>query len=106
MLTLRGADLVVDSAALMNKDNGDRGTTHTPRVKTAEDGAIVSIFLWDDPVKANLQGHKLLATMENDGKGFAVGIGKALGGICHRVKAISDSPVSNGHDISAVVSLF
>jgi hypothetical protein len=106
-LTLRGADIVVDAAGSIDTACGDQGLAFTPRVKTAQDGCLISMFAYGDPHKVLIKNQINLGSLANDGKGFALGVSPTDGGMSKRIKAISDEThKGNGNDIAVAISFY
>lgn len=106
-LTLRGADIVVDSAGRIDTDDGDYGDAVTPRIKTADDGCLVSVFAYGDPLAVSIKDQINLVSLANDGKGFALGISTTDGSVSKRIRASSSKAFKgSGNDVAVAVSLY
>lgn len=106
-LTLRGADVVIDAAGRIDTECGDMGDACTPRVKTAQEGCLVSMFAYGDPHRVRIKDQINLVSLANDGKGFALGISPTHGGTSKRIRASSEeSHKGNGNDIALAISFY
>lgn len=106
-MTIRGADIIVDAAGAIDTACGDHGLAYTPRVKTAEDGCLLSMFAYGDPLKVRIKNQVNLFADVNDSLGFALGVSPTDGGMSKRIKAISEeSYKGNGLDIAVAVSIY
>lgn len=106
-ITLRGPDIVVDSAGMIDSAGGHRGLAFTPRIRTAEDGCLLSFFCYGDPLAVKVKDQITLTSRKTDDKGFAVGLGRTEGGTSKRIKALSEQiHKGNGNDIAVALSLY
>lgn len=106
-ITLRGPDIVVDVAGMIDTAGGSRGLAFTPRVRTAQDGCLLSFFCYGDPLKVSVKDQLTLTSRKTQDRGLAVGISRTEGGTSRRVKAISEQiHKGNGNDIAVALSLY
>lgn len=106
-LTLRGPDIIVDTDGYLDSGCGYRGLAYTPRLKTALEGALISIFYYADPLKVKIKNQENLISEATGKQGFAVGISNALGGKSKRIKAISEESIKgSGDDIACAISIY
>lgn len=107
MLTLRGPDLVVQAKGFSDTAGGFRGLAFTPRVRTAEGGCLISVFLYGDPLEVDIQGQHQLLKLSNGCEGLAIGVSKTEGGTSRRIKALSNHTVKgNGEDIAVAIAVY
>ena len=107
LITLRGPKYILDAKARINTASGDQGLAITPRVETANGGAVISAFAYDDPHAVNVLDQKTIVSIKNGDDGLAVGIGSSDGGLSKRIKATGDSSQrGGGNDIAMALSIY
>ena len=107
LVTLRGADIIVDAKGFVDPAGGLRGYAFTPRVQTAEHGCLVTAFFYAEPHKAKIEDQYQLLSFTNKHEGLAIGISQTSGGLSKRVKANGREEIKGtGEDLSVAVSLF
>lgn len=98
MITLRGPKIVIDASANINTAGGSWGDAIAPRVQTANLGALVTAFAYDDPHAAKISNQETLVSMRNGDDGIAVGISSSKGGLSKRIRARGESSQKGGGD--------
>jgi hypothetical protein len=107
LITLRGAEVVVDAKGFIDPAGGLRGYAFTPRVKTAEEGCLVTAFLYREPHKALIEGQYQLVSFINKTEGLAIGISETHGGCSKRIKARGKREIKGtGEDLAVAIALY
>jgi hypothetical protein len=106
LLTIRGATKIVAAKGMIDSASGSRGLSYAPKIRTAEQGAIISSFCYDDPFQADVVNQKTLVSLRNGDDGLAVGIGSTDGGLSRRIKAYDGQKQrGGGDDIAVAISI-
>ena len=107
LITLRGAEVVIDAKGFIDPAGGLRGYAFTPRVKTAEEGCLVTAFFYREPHKALIDDQYQLISFVNKTEGLAIGISETYGGCSKRIKARGRKEIKGtGEDLALAVALY
>ena len=111
LTVLRGVDLknpVVDVDATRNSNDGKCGEAKTPRISTSKQGAIIGVFLFDDPLLVEItnDSFNLVSSFQSGDDGMALGISDTDGGRHKSIHTISKRcRRGGGNDIAMAISL-
>ena len=105
LVTIRGTRFIVDAKGKICNSCSAGNEISTPRAYTANHGAILSAFAYDEPNDISIQDQNTLAAIGQGNRGLAVGISPTNGGLSKRLKAISKSKCGGGDDIAFCIAL-
>jgi len=105
LFTIRGTRYIIDAKARVDSLCSIRGRTTTPRVATADQGAIISIFAFDNAHDLKIN-HDSITSIANGDTSLNIGIESSDMGMSDRKKADFAKSVKRGNDVALALSIY